>query len=166
MQKFLQKLVSHELTAYLSVLNLFLTQWIMALCKLDIFESHNSLKLSFTNIWGLHSYFFECESFLEWNLWHFCSMWDKLWWLIWFWQFLSERLSSLNLKRLYYSYAWSCSLCERRTFFCKGLVSRKLFVDSYLCFWLALLTQCLTSFSFVDHLLCCYAWLLILFYLT
>ena len=34
-------------------------------CKPDNVESHNSLKLSFTNIWGLPSNFVECESFLE-----------------------------------------------------------------------------------------------------
>ena len=28
-------------------------------------NSHNSLKLSFTNIWGLRSNFVDCESFLE-----------------------------------------------------------------------------------------------------
>ena len=36
-------------------------------CKPDNFESHNSLKLTFTNIQGLHSNFDECESFLESN---------------------------------------------------------------------------------------------------
>ena len=36
-------------------------------CKPDNFESHNSLKLSFTNIWGLCSNFVDCESFLESN---------------------------------------------------------------------------------------------------
>ena len=36
-------------------------------CKPDNFESHNSLKLSFTNTQGLHSNFVECESFLESN---------------------------------------------------------------------------------------------------
>ena len=35
-------------------------------CKPDNFESHNSLKLSFTNIQGLRSNF-DCESFLESN---------------------------------------------------------------------------------------------------
>ena len=35
--------------------------------KPDKFESHNSLKLSFTNIRGLHSNFVDCESFLESN---------------------------------------------------------------------------------------------------
>ena len=36
-------------------------------CKPDNFESHNSLKLSFTNIRGLRSNFVHCESFLESN---------------------------------------------------------------------------------------------------
>ena len=36
-------------------------------CKQDNFESHNSLKLSFTNIRGLRSNFVDCESFLESN---------------------------------------------------------------------------------------------------
>ena len=33
-------------------------------CKPDNFELHNSLKLSFTNIWGLGSNFVDCKSFL------------------------------------------------------------------------------------------------------
>ena len=36
-------------------------------CKPDNIESHNSLKLSFTNIRGLRSNFVDCESFLESN---------------------------------------------------------------------------------------------------
>ena len=36
-------------------------------CKPDNFESHNCLKLSFTNIQGLCSNFVDCESFLESN---------------------------------------------------------------------------------------------------
>ena len=35
--------------------------------KPDNFESHNSLKLSLTNIWGLFSSFVECRSFFESN---------------------------------------------------------------------------------------------------
>ena len=46
--------MSHELIAYLSALDLFLTQWITAILskasKPDNFESYNPLKLSFTNI--------------------------------------------------------------------------------------------------------------------
>ena len=94
-QKLLQGLVCYKLTAYLSVFNLFLTQWIMAIlskgCKLDNFEPHNSLKLNFTNILGLHSNFVGCESFLESNSPEiFCFMWNKLVWLSWFCQFLCE----------------------------------------------------------------------------
>ena len=63
--------MAHELTAYFSVSNLFLAQLITAIsskeCKSDNFEPRNSLKLSFTNIWGLRSNFVECESFLESN---------------------------------------------------------------------------------------------------
>ena len=36
-------------------------------CKPDNFESHNSLELNFTNVWGLHSNFVNCEFFLESN---------------------------------------------------------------------------------------------------
>ena len=36
-------------------------------CKPDNFKSHNSLKLSFTNIQGLCSNFVDCEPFLQSN---------------------------------------------------------------------------------------------------
>ena len=36
-------------------------------CKPDNSQSHNPLKLSFTNIRGLRSNFVDCESFLESN---------------------------------------------------------------------------------------------------
>ena len=36
-------------------------------CKPDKFETHKSLKLSFTNIWGVRSKFIQCKSFLESN---------------------------------------------------------------------------------------------------
>ena len=36
-------------------------------CKPGNFESHNSLKLNFANIRGLHSNFVDCELFLESN---------------------------------------------------------------------------------------------------
>ena len=36
-------------------------------CRPDNFVSHNSLKLSVTNIWGLRSNFVDCKSFLESN---------------------------------------------------------------------------------------------------
>ena len=59
--------------------------------------------------------------------WHSCSMWEKLGWLNWLWQFLCKWLSSINPKRFYHSYAYSYSLYEReRPSFCTGLISRKL----------------------------------------
>ena len=36
-------------------------------CKPDNSDLHNSLKLSFMNIWGLHTNFVDCKSFLESN---------------------------------------------------------------------------------------------------
>ena len=66
--------------AYLSVFDLFLTQWIMVIlsngCKPDNFESQNSLKLRFTNIQGLSSNFVECESFLESNSPHILALYE------------------------------------------------------------------------------------------
>ena len=92
-------------------------------CEPDNFESHNPLNLSFTNIWCLPSNFAECETFLESNspdILALCKTNN------WFCQFLCERLSFFNPKGFYYSYAWFCSLCERRTSFCMGLIYRKL----------------------------------------
>ena len=80
---------------------------------------------------------------------------NSLWWL-----------SSFNPRGLYYPYAWSSSLCERRTSFCMGLVSRKLCeILTYVFDWLYF-TQCLTSFSSINHLLRLYARFLILSRLT
>ena len=75
--------------------------------------------------------------------WYSCSIWDKAEWLNWFWQFLCERFSSFNPKRFFYSYAWSCSLCERRTSFSTGLFSRKL------CRFMLLFSTGFTSLSVV-----------------
>ena len=141
-QKLLQGLVSHELTAYLSVFNLFLTQWIMAIlskgCKPHNLEPHKSLNLSFTNILGHHFQFCWMWIFPWIRLsWHSCSMWDNLEWLNWFWQFLFEGLSSFNLKRFNYSYVWSYSLKERLPF--AWDLSLENPMDSILCFRLLLL---------------------------
>ena len=49
----LERLVSHELPVYLSVFDIFLIEWIMAILskghELENSESHSSLKLSFAN---------------------------------------------------------------------------------------------------------------------
>ena len=136
--------MSYELTAFLSVFDIFLTQWIKATlskgCKPDKFESHNSPKCSFMNIWDLCLNFVECGSFLE-------------------------GLPSINLKGFYYSYTWSCSLREGRTSFPKGLTLENSAILTYVFHWLYF-TQCLTSFTSTDCLLRLYARFFILFHLT
>ena len=81
-----------------------------------------------------------------------CSMLDKPGWLNWFWQFLCEGLSSFHQKGFYYSYAWSCSLCEAKTSFWTRLISRK-FCRFLLVFHCLYFTLCLTYFSSIDHIL-------------
>ena len=126
-KKFCLELVSHKLTAYLSVFDLFLTQWIMAILSNGWnFESHNSLKHSFMNIWGLCSNFVKCESFLESNSPDILALYEtKLLWHNWFWQLLCEGLSFFIPKVFCYSYTWSGCLCEGKNYFCMGLISRK-----------------------------------------
>ena len=72
-------------------------------------------------------------------------------------------ISFFNLK---WVYAWSCSLCEGRTFFCTYLknISQENsadFFEFYLVFDWLYFTQCFTSFSSIDHLFCFYAWFFI-----
>ena len=128
-------------------INQFLTQCIMAIvskeCKPDNFESHSSLKLSFTNIWGLCSNFVECESFLESNSPDILALCEtNLDDSIDFGNFsVRGYLPDFNLKGFYCSYAWSCCLCERRTSFCTDLISRKL------CRFLLMFLTGFTSFS-------------------
>ena len=56
-------------------------------CKPDNFESQNSLKLSFTKIWGLHSNFVDCESLLESNSPDILALWETN---------LDDSINSLN----------------------------------------------------------------------
>ena len=66
-------------------------------CKPHKFELHCSLKLRFTNIWGLCSNFVDCKSFLQSNSESIFPS-AKIGWISWFWQFLCESLSSFNQK--------------------------------------------------------------------
>ena len=52
-----------------------------------------------------------------------------------------KNMESFNLKGFYYSYTWSCSLYERKTSFCTGLISRKL------CGFLLMFSSGFTSLS-------------------
>ena len=66
-QNVLQGLVSHELTPYFSVFNLFLTQ-LWPYYQKDVTQTalnHTTLTLNFTNIQGLYSNFVECQSFFD-----------------------------------------------------------------------------------------------------
>ena len=135
--------MSHKLTNYLSVFDLLLTQWIVTIlsngCKLDNFESRNSLKLSFANIWDLHSNFVECESFLESNCPDILALCETN---------LDDSIDSANFSvRGYLPLIWIDSVTHMhglavyvkdRTFFLVGRISRKL-CGSYLYFWVALL---------------------------
>ena len=58
---------SQPIFLFLTNLNLMNMAILSKACKADNFESHNSLKLGFTNIQGLHSNFVDCKSFLESN---------------------------------------------------------------------------------------------------
>ena len=95
--------------------------------------------------------------------WHPCSMWEQLGWLNWFWQFLCEGLFSFKPKGFYYS----CMVLQfmgRKDFLLHKANSRKLIL-MYVFKWLYL-TQCLTSFSSINHVLGLYAQFLMLFHLT
>ena len=117
-----------ELTAYLSVFNLFWTQWIMAIlskgCKPDNFEQHNSLKLLLTNIWDVCFNFVECklnQTLMTFLLYVRQTLMTQMILAISLWVVIF-----LYPKGFCYSYAWSHSLCEGVTSFCTGLISRKL----------------------------------------
>ena len=121
-------------------------------CKPDNFESHNSLKLSFTNICGLHSIL------LNLNLSHNQSH-------LTFWLFeknLDDSTDSGNFSvKGYLPLIQRDSLTHMHglAVYVKGRLpfawdlSLENFMDSYLCFRLVYFTQCLTSFSFIDHIL-------------
>ena len=110
-------------------------------CKPDNFESHNSLKLSFTNIRGLRSNFVDCESFLESNSPDVLALCETN---------LDDSIDSGNFSVRAYlplirkdssTHVWSHSLCEGGSSFCTGLISRKL------CRFLLMFSICFTSLS-------------------
>ena len=104
-------------------------------CKPDNFEPHNSVKLSFTNIWGLHSNCVECESFHESNSPDILPLCETN---------LDESIEADNFSGMGYlpltqkdSIAWSCSLFKERASLSTEVISRK--ICRFLCIWLALL---------------------------
>ena len=91
-------------------------------CKPDDFESHNSLKLSFTNIPGILIVNLSLNQPL-------------LTFLLYLRQNLDGSIDSDNffvrgylslIRKDSSTHGWSRSLCEGKTSFCTGLISRKL----------------------------------------
>ena len=134
-------------------------------CKPDNFESHNSLKLSFTNIRGLRSNFVDCESFLESNSPDILALCETN---------LDDSFDSDNFSVRGYlpliRKDYSTHMHGLTVYVKEGLpfaqdLSLENSADSYV-FDLFYFTQCLTSFSSINHLLRRYARFLILFHLT
>ena len=128
-------------------------------CKPDHFESHNSLKLRFTNIRGLRSSFIDCESFLE------SSIPDIL--------FLCEtnlddstysgKYPLIRKNSITHMHGIAVNLMENSLL--HGTYIQKT-ADSYLCFRLVLLHSVSYFFFSIDHLFHLCTWFLIVFHLT
>ena len=136
-------------------------------CKPDNFESHNSLKLSFTNIRGLRSNFVDCESFLESNSPDILALCETN---------LDDSIDSGNFSVRGYlplirkdssthMHGLAVYVKEGLPFARDLSLEKTLQILTYV-FDLLYFTQCLTSFSSIDHLLRHYAQFLILFRLT
>ena len=123
-------------------------------CQPDNFETYNSLKLSFMNIWGLRLYFVDifCESFLESNCPDILPLCETN---------LDDSIDSGNFSVRGYlplirkdssthMHGLTVYVRERLPF--GQDLSLEHSTDSYLCFRLAFLHSCLTSFSSVNHL--------------
>ena len=119
-------------------------------CKPDHFESHSSLKLSFMNIWGACLNFVDCESSHESNSLDIPALCERN---------LEDSIVSGNFSvRGYFPLIRKDSSTHMHglaVYVKEGLpfawdLSRENSADSYLCF----LTQCLTLFSSIHHLLC------------
>ena len=158
-QKLLQGLVFHEITAYLSIFNQF---------KLDelwpYYQKHVSQIILI--IWGFCLNFVECVSFLESNSPDVLALCETN---------LDDSIDSGNFSvRGYLPLIWKHSSTHMHglaVYVKEGLpfardLSLENSADSYLCFRLALLHSCLTSFSSINHLLCLCVQFLILFHLT
>ena len=134
-------------------------------CKPDNFKSHNSLKLSFTNIRGLHLNFVDCKSFLESNSPDILPLCETN---------LDGSIDSGNFSvRGYLPLIQKDSRTHMHgliVFVKEGLpfawdISLENSADSYVFDWLYFF-QCFTFFPSIDHLVCLCARFLILFHLT
>ena len=133
-------------------------------CKPDNFESHNCLKLSFTNIPGLRSNFVDCESFLESNSPDILNLCETN---------LDDSIDSGNVSVRGYlpliRKDSSTRMHDLTVYVKEGLplaeeLSLENSADSSLCFRLALLHSVSYFFSFINQICLC-AQILILFHL-
>ena len=158
-------LLQHNLIASLSIFNLYLTERNMAiLAKPDDFESHNSLKLCFTYIWGLSLDFVEFESFLESNSADILALCKTN---------LDDSIDSGNFFVTgYLPVTWKDSPTHMHgpVVYVKNFLLHRTYLYIIWRFLLIFLTGftslCLISFSSFNHLLRLCAWFLILFHLT
>ena len=135
-------------------------------CKPGNFESHNSLRLSFTNIRGLCSNFAVCESFLESNSPDILPLYETN---------LDDSIDSGNFSvRGYIPLIRKDSNIHMHGLtvyvkeglpFARDLSHGTPQILTYV-FDLFYFTQCLTSLSSIDHLLRHHVRFLILFHLT
>ena len=132
--------------------------------KPDNFETHNPLKLSFMNIWGLHSNFFDCKSSLESNSPDILALCQTN---------LDDSIDSGHFSvRGYLPLIWkdSCAHMHSLTVYMKkGLpfpqdISLEKPSYSYLCFQLDLLHSVSYFFFLYQSLLHLCAWFFILFH--
>ena len=128
-QKLLQGLVSHELTAYLSIFNIFKLNELR-----PYYQSHaNQIILNCTSLLSLALWIFEAFIWillienlsLNHTLLTFLLYARQTWMTELILTILSGRLPSFNPKEFQYSYAWTCSLCEERTSSSMELIYRK-----------------------------------------
>ena len=133
--------MSHELTAYLSIFNRFKLNelwpyyqkhvnqiiWIIQLTKTLLYEySRPSFEFCLLRIVPWIK--------LSWNS---CSVWDKLRWLNWFWQFLRERFLLIQKDSGTHMHGLVVYVKEGLSF--AQDLSLENSADSYLCFRLAIL---------------------------
>ena len=126
-------------------------------CKPDNFELLNCLNLSFMNIWGLCLNIVDCESFLESNSSDILTLCETN---------LDDSIDSGDFSvRGYLPSSWKtlvfiCMVLQfiwMKSFLLHGTYLQKtLQIITYVFDWLYF-TQCLTSFSSIDHLFRLYA---------
>ena len=98
--------------------------------------------------------------------WHYCSMWDKVEWFNWLWQFLSERLSSFTLKDFIthmhgltvymkegFPFVWDLSVeSSAYSYLCFQLTSLHSVSDVFCLYWSPSLAWCTIFCSILSNI--------------